>query len=106
MNYTKISRELMKSLTFRPFTKQDYYGFSGVSSPVPMIAENEDEGILMIIDGDVAELYAYDGCANFECVDVCEGIRDLPYKTEKQIRIEAEIAKMREAIVALEKELG
>ena len=61
MNMTKISRELMKSLTFRPFSKNDYYGFCGVSSPVPMIAENEDEGIMMIIDGDYAELYAYDG---------------------------------------------
>jgi hypothetical protein len=77
MSYTKISRELIKSLSFRPFDKTDYYGFAGVESPVPLIAENDDEGILMIIDGELAELYAYDGCANFECVDQCENIREL-----------------------------
>lgn len=105
MNYTKISRELLASMTFRPFSQNDYYGFSGVLSPVPMIAELEDEGICMILDGDYAELYAYDGCANFDCVDTCDNIRELPYKTEKQIRVEAEIAKMKEAIIALENEL-
>ena len=103
--YTKISRELIASLSFREFTKTDYYGFSGVSSPIPLIAENDDEGILMIIDGDAAELYAYDGCANFECVDVCDNIRELPFKSEKQIKIESEIAKMEKAIAELKKEL-
>lgn len=77
MTYTKISRELLGSLNFRVFSKNDYYGFSGVSSPVPLIAENEDEGICVIIDGDVAELYAFDGCANFDCIDIVENIRDL-----------------------------
>lgn len=102
MNFTKISRELLESLTFRPFTKTDYFGFSGVESPVPMIAENDDEGICVIIDGNVAELYAYDGCANFECVDVCENIRELPFKSEKQIQIENEIAQMKKSIAELE----
>ena len=77
MILTKISRELIKSMNFRVFTKNDYYGFEGVESPVPLIAEDDDEGILMIIDGDAAELYCYDGCANFEMVDRCDNIREL-----------------------------
>ena len=105
MTYTKITRELLESLTFRPFTKNDYFGFAGVTSPVPMIAELEDEGITVIIDGDYAELYAYDGCANFDCVDTCDNIRGLAYKTEKQLRIEAEIAAMEVALANLKNEL-
>jgi hypothetical protein len=106
MNMTKISRELIESLNFRVFTKTDYYGFSGVESPVPLIAENDDEGILMIIDGDAAELYAYDGCANFELIDECFNIRELPYKTEKQLKIEAEIKAMEKALAELKKTLN
>lgn len=105
MNMTKISRELIKSLNFRVFTQNDYYGFSGVESPVPLIAENDDEGILMIIDGNYAELYAYDGCANFDCIDTCDNIRELPFKTEKQLKIEAEIKAMEKALAELKKTL-
>ena len=105
MNYTKISRELLASMSFRRFNQMDYYSFSGVSSPVPMIAESDAEGILVIIDGDCAELYAYDGCANFDMIDSVDSISALPYKTEKQLRIEAEIAKMEKAIAALKAEL-
>jgi hypothetical protein len=106
MNMTKISRELIESLSFRVFTKNDYYGFAGVLSPIPLIADNEDEGILMIIDGDYAELYAYDGEGSLECVDTCENIRELQYKSEKQIAIEAEIANMEKALAALKAELN
>ena len=106
LKMTKISRELLESLTFRVFTKNDYFGFGGVMSPVPLIAENEDEGICVVIDGDFAELYAYDGCANFECIDTCDNIRELQYKSEKQLRIEAEIATMEKALAALKSELN
>lgn len=106
MKYTVISRELIKSLTFREFTQTDYYGFAGVESPIPLIADNEDEGILMIIDGDSAELYAYDGSGGIECVDSCENIRELPYKTPEQIRIEAEIAAMEKSLANLKSQLG
>ena len=105
MNFTKISRELIQSLNFRPFTKTDYYGFCDVQSPIPLIAENEDEGILMIIDGDYAELYAFDGDGGIDCVDQCDSIRVLPVKTEKQLRVEAEIKKMEDAIQKLKAEL-
>lgn len=77
MNYTKISRELLKGLKFRVFDETDYYGFAGVQSPVPLIGENDDEGICVIIDGDYAELYAFDGCANFEVIDQCFEISKL-----------------------------
>ena len=105
MNYTKISRELLASIDFRLMDESDKMGFAGVTSPCPMIGEVESEGITVIVDGGYAELYAYDGCANFDCVDTCENINELPYKTEKQIRIEAEIAKLQEAIAGLKKEL-
>ena len=88
----KISRRLLASLTFRPFTKNDYFGFGGVSSPVPLIAEDEDRQICVIIDGDSAELYQFDIDGSFDCVDVCECIRDLPSETEVEKRI-AELQK-------------
>lgn len=102
MKFTVISRELIQSLTFRPFDETDYYGFSGVESPIPLIAENEDEGILMIIDGPVAELYAMDGDGGVDCVDVCDDIRLLPVKSpaERKIeRLEKELAELK-AMVA------
>ena len=106
MNFTKISRELIKSITFRTFDQNDYYGFCDVTSPIPLIGESESEGILMIIDGDYAELYAYDAEGSFECVDQCESIRALPFKTEKQLRIEAEIEAMEKSLAALKAELN
>lgn len=102
----KITRSLLESLSFRPFTKNDYYGFAGVQSPCPMIAEGISNGqeFMVILDGDYAELYTQ------ECVDgaadTCENIRELPYKTEKQIRIEAEIAAMEKSLAALKAELN
>ena len=86
----KISRRLLSSLTFRPFTREDYYGFAGVQSPVPLIAENDK--CVVIIDGDTAELYTFDVDGTFDCVDVCECIRDLPSETEVEKRI-AELQK-------------
>jgi hypothetical protein len=79
MNFTLISRPLLTSLTFRVMTETDKYGFAGVESPVPLIGENEDEGILVVIDGAHAELYCFDGDGSFECVDTCENINELPY---------------------------
>jgi hypothetical protein len=93
----KITRSLLQSLTFRPFTKNDYYGFSGVESPVPMIAEDETQGICVIIDGDTVELYEFDVDGSFDCVDVCDSIRALPTQTqvEKRIaRLKAELAQL------------
>ena len=106
MKYTVISRELLEKMNFRPFTKNDFYGFAGVESPIPFIGELESEGILVIIDGDSAELYADDGSGGIECVDSCENIRELPYKSEKQIRIEAEIAAMEKSLANLKSQLG
>ena len=79
MKFTVISRPLLKSLNFRVMDDFDKNGFAGVQSPVPLIGENEDEGILVVIDGAHAELYAFDGDGNFECVDTCENINELPY---------------------------
>jgi len=105
MNFTKISRELLSSMKFRVMTDSDKMGFAGVESPVPLIAENDDEGICVIIDGSRAELYCYDGCANFDFVDFTDDINSLPYKSEKQIRIETEIANLQKSIEILKAEL-
>jgi hypothetical protein len=93
----KITRSLLQSLTFRPFTKNDYFGFSGVESPVPMIAEDETRGICVIIDGDSAELYTFEVDGTFDCADVCDNIRELPTQTQVDRRIaqlKAELAEL------------
>lgn len=106
MSFTKISRELMENMKFRVFTKEDYYGFAGAqSSPVPLIAENDDEGIMMVIDGVYAELYADTGDGGFELVDSVDDIRELPYKTAREIEIEKRITNLKAELAALENEL-
>ena len=92
----KISRRLLSSLTFRPFTREDYYGFAGVQSPVPLIAENDK--CVVIIDGDTAELYTFDVDGTFDCVDQCDNIRELPSERE----INDRIAKLKAELAALE----
>ena len=99
----KITRELLSNLTFRPFTQNDYYGFSGVSSPVPLIAETPE--FLVIIDGDTAELYQFDIDGSFDCSDVCENIRDLPTKTELQRKAEERIRRLKIELEQLEAEV-
>jgi hypothetical protein len=106
MNMTKISRELLENLKFRVFTKNDYFGFAGVNSPVPLIAENDMEGILVIIDGAYCELYADTGDGGFECIDTCDNINELQYKSAKQIAIEAEIKAMEESLANLKAQLN
>lgn len=94
----KITRSLLQSLTFRPFTKNDFYGFSGVESPVPMIAEDETRGILVVIDGDTAELYKTDVDGSFDCEDVCDSIRQLP----SQAQVDSRIAELKKELARLE----
>lgn len=93
-----ITRSLLDSLAFRQFTKNDYYGFSGVESPVPMIAEDNERNILVIIDGNYAELYEFDIDGSFDCVDTCENIRELPSQTE----VENKIARLKRELADLE----
>lgn len=99
----KITRELLKSVDLRPFSKNDYYGFE-VMSPIPMLAETEE--FVLVVDGSYAELYSFDADGCFEIMDQCADIRELPFKTDKQLRVEAEIAKMEEAINRLKAELN
>ena len=79
MDYTKISRALLKEIKFHVMSDFERNGFMGCESPVCLIGDIESEGICVVIDGDIAELYAYDGCANFESIDFCENIRELAY---------------------------
>lgn len=94
----KITRSLLSSLEFRPFTKNDYYGFSGVESPVPLISEDETRGICVIIDGDFAELYQFDIDGSFDCVDTCDSIRALP----TQAQVDARIAQLKRELAEME----
>ena len=94
----KITRSLLGSLNFRVFTQNDYYGFSGVESPVPLIAEDEARGICVIIDGDSAELYKFDIDGSFDCEDVCENIRLLPSQAE----VEKRIAQLKKELAEIE----
>ena len=105
MNFTKISRELLKAIKFRVFDQNDYFGFAGVESPVPLIGEIESEGICVIIDGGRAELYADDGCANFDLIDSVDNINELSYKTQREIEIEKRIQNLKSELAALENEL-
>ena len=70
-----LTREFLKSLSFRVFTATDYYGFQGVESPVPLMAEKDQ--YLVIIDGSRCDVYAE--CANGEVdlVAECEDITAL-----------------------------
>ena len=79
MNFTKISRPLLKTIKFKVMTDSDKMGFAGVESPVPLIGEIEDEGICVVIDGNYAELYAFDGTGSFDLIDQCDDIIGLPY---------------------------
>jgi hypothetical protein len=73
---TKFDREFFSSLKFRVFSPDDYYGFAGVTSPVPLIAENDD--YLVIIDGCYAEIYTTSGFENCDGPEVqIDDIRDL-----------------------------
>jgi len=69
-----LTREYLKSLTFKPFDDAMFEGFAGVNSPVPFYADDGDE-FLVILDGDYAELYDEHGFR----VEFCESVSGLPY---------------------------
>jgi hypothetical protein len=96
-----ITRELIDSLEFRKFEKNDYYGFAGVTSPIPLIADRDD-GIIMIIDGAYAELYVTESDGSVDLADSVDNINELSYKTEKQLKIEAAIEAAKEQIDELQ----
>ena len=67
-----ITRNFLKTQQFRVFTQNDYYGFQGVESPVPLIAEGDT--YVVIIDGVRCEAYADTGDGGFDLVAECEDI--------------------------------
>jgi hypothetical protein len=69
-----ITRKFLKSLQYRQFDKFDFEGFAGVESPVPFIAESGD--LLIIIDGDVCEVYNLE---TLEVVSRVDSISNLPF---------------------------
>ena len=69
-----ITRDYLKTLTFKPFDAIMYDGFCGVNSPVPFYADDGDE-FLVILDGSYCELYDAEG----ELVETCENVNELPY---------------------------
>ena len=80
-----ITREFLSALNFRVMDESDKMGFAGVQSPVPLIAELDDNFII-IIDGNYCEVIDVTSLVseNFgelenEIVDTCENISELPY---------------------------
>lgn len=74
-----ITRKFLRSLEFRRFTDNDYMGFGGVQSPVPLICEMPL--FLVILDGNYCEYYTADAIENgeFEPTETCDNICELPY---------------------------
>jgi len=69
---TMITRKFLKTLNFRPFDQFDFEGFAGVESPVPFIAESGD--LLVILDGDVCEVYNLE---TLEIITRCDSVSNL-----------------------------
>jgi len=70
-----ITREFLSALNFRVMTENDLFGFAGVESPVPLIAEF-GKNYLVILDGGYCEVTDVN---ELEVVDSCENVRELPY---------------------------
>lgn len=62
---TKFDRAFFSSLKFSVMSDCEKQGFAGVSSPVPLIADNGE--FLVIIDGVYAEIY------DAEAIENCTG---------------------------------
>lgn len=73
-----ITREFLKSLNFKPFSKSMWDAFSGCESPVPFYAETDQ--YLVILDGPVCDVFDEAG----DSVACCEDIRELPFITEEE----------------------
>ncbi len=91
-----LSRSFLRGLEFRNFTQNDYYGFAGVSSPVPMISDNG--GYLVIIDGVYAEVYSEDG----DLLEQCDDIMYLPESnvSEQIEALELQLAELKSTLAA------
>lgn len=70
-----ITREFLRSLNFRVFDETDYYGFAGVESPVPLIAENDEQ--IVILDGAYCEVYGSGIDGTFEQIATCMDVTKL-----------------------------
>ena len=76
---TMITRKFLRSLNFRKFDDNDFMGFGGVQSPVPLIFENDE--MIVILDGNYCEYYSAQAIEDgeFEPTEVCENVCELPY---------------------------
>ena len=74
-----ITRKFLRSLNFRKFDENDFMGFGGVQSPVPLIFENDE--FFVILDGNYCEYYTAEAIENgeFEPTETCENVCELPY---------------------------
>ena len=67
-----ITRAYLKSLKFRVFTPMDYNGFDGVMSPVPLMAEDGD--YVIVIDGNVCEVYGDEPDGGYGLIADCQDV--------------------------------
>jgi hypothetical protein len=74
-----ITRKFLASLNFRRFEANDFMGFGGVQSPVPLICETDE--FFVILDGNYCEYYSEAAIENgdFEPTETCENVCELPY---------------------------
>jgi hypothetical protein len=73
-----FDRAFFASLDFKVMTETEKMGFAGVSSPVPLIADNGE--FLVIIDGNYAEIYDADSIENCNGPSFqIDNISELPY---------------------------
>ena len=70
-----ITRKFLAGLTFRTMTDSDRMGFAGCESPVPLIAEDGDD-LIVVVDGNYCEVVSVDGTV----IDQCDDIVGLPYE--------------------------
>jgi hypothetical protein len=73
-----ITRDLLAGLKFRVMTDSDRNGFDGLDSPVPLIAETSDGKYIVVLDGDLCEVYGDQEDGSFEMVARQLNIRALP----------------------------
>lgn len=79
MTHNTITRAWLASLNFHVMTPSERNGFAGCDSPVPLLAETSDGEYIVVLDGDLCEVYGdpeKDG--SFERVAYCFNVRALP----------------------------
>jgi len=70
-------------MTFRPFTKEDWFAFSGCEHPDPLIHDVPGSDIsvtsTVIIDGDIISVFWFDEDSNYAWTSKPQGEHIMPF---------------------------